>query len=94
MENYELFYDFVEKIYPQLSVVLSNMPVLSDMGKGIKKFCTKRNLKQFFCIRHLINAIGASSLLGKISSKLLMESSIGMHKMSVKKSRIILPFHE
>ena len=71
-KTYELFYDFAEKIYPQLSVVLSNMPVLSDMGKGIKKFCTKRNLKQFFCIRHLINAIGASSPLGKISSKLLM----------------------
>ena len=37
---------------------LNMIPVLSDMGSGLLLFCQNRNLKQFFCHRHILERFG------------------------------------
>lgn len=51
------------------------MPVLSDHGKGIEKFCKVRKIIQYLCIRHIINIVGPNSFLGKLTGKLLMSQT-------------------
>ena len=68
---YEQFYEFVNFIDKSLSEKLSEIPVLSDEGSAIQKFCEKYNLQHFLCYRHLINKFGASTPLGGIVRGLL-----------------------
>lgn len=37
---------------------LNSIPVLSDMGKGLISFCKDRNIKHFYCHRHIIERFG------------------------------------
>ncbi len=65
-------------LYSELTQVkdyLQRLPVLSDQGPGLIKFCKDYKLTQFFCIRHLINLIGPKSFFGKLVSKLLMSQT-------------------
>lgn len=70
-ELYRLLYTELQNIIGK-NDRLRNLPILSDQGPGIIKFCKDNNLNQFFCIRHIINLVGANSFFGKLVSKLLM----------------------
>lgn len=42
--------------------ILNNIPVLSDMGTALISFCEKRNIRQYFCHRHIIESFGNKTL--------------------------------
>ena len=69
---YQTFYNELILINGHRILIL---PVLGDQGSGLIKFCNDLNLTEYFCIRHIINKIGANSILGKLASKLLMSQS-------------------
>ena len=70
-ELYSLFYNELQfAIGP--STRLHLIPVLSDEGSGLIKFCNDNKLLHFFCIRHIIEKIGAKSFWGKLIARLLM----------------------
>lgn len=46
---------------------LINIPILSDMGTAIEKFCNENNLKlHFYCWRHIIESFGAKTFVSLI----------------------------
>lgn len=59
------------------------MPVLSDHGKGIEKFCKVRKIIQYLCIRHIINIVGPNFFLGKLTGKLLMSQKQQMFEKNI-----------
>ena len=71
----DIFFECLEFSYNGITKRIQLLPILSDLGKGLRKLCYKRCMKQYFCIRHIINAIGPSSPLGKIAASLLMIST-------------------
>lgn len=89
-ESSELY----RQLYTELQYIIGNndrlhkLPVLSDQGSGIIKFCKDNSLDQFFCIRHIINLIGAKSFFGKLVSKLLMSQTepefVANHQYAIK----------
>lgn len=76
-ENWTLFDVFYDELIKKIgsSERLVTMPVLSDHGKGIEKFCKVRKIIQYLCIRHIINIVGPNSFLGKLTGKLLMSQT-------------------
>ena len=48
-----------------------SVPVLSDMGSGIQKFCRKRELTQFYCHRHILERLGSKTIIAKLFRHLL-----------------------
>ena len=70
---FDVFYEELMKIMGNRSLL--SLPVLSDQGKGIEKFCKQRKIVQYWCIRHIINIVGANSFLGKLTGKLLMSQT-------------------
>ena len=46
-------------------------PVLSDMSKAIGKFCEDRQLRQFYCHRHLLESLGSNSIAANLFRPLL-----------------------
>lgn len=70
-ELYSLYYSELQNVI-WASNCLHLLPVLSDEGKGLIKFCSEKLLTQFFCIRHAIGKIGAKSIWGKLIGRLLM----------------------
>lgn len=73
-ELYRLFYMEMQNVIGQ-SNRLHVLPVLSDEGKGLVKFCSDNGLLHFYCIRHIIEKIGAKSFWGKLIGKLLMSQT-------------------
>ncbi len=71
---YKCFYDELTQIIGS-NAQLKLLPVLSDHGTGIEKFCKDYELKQYLCIRHILNIIGPNSFCGKLASKLLMSQT-------------------
>lgn len=70
-EASEIYHHFEQALGLDLKV-----PVLSDMGAAIKKFCADRGLEQFFCHRHIIEAIGANSIAGHLVQHMLEHLTI------------------
>ena len=70
-EFYSLYYSELQNVILAINC-LHLLPVLSDEGKGLIKFCSYNNLTQFFCIRNIIGKIGAQSVWGKLIRRLLM----------------------
>ena len=50
--------------------------VLSDRGSGLKKFCEKRSLPQFYCHRHLIEWFGTQSVMSAMMLKILRSPNL------------------
>lgn len=76
-ENWTLFNCFYEEIANIMgdNAAILKLPVLLDQGPGIQKFCTELQIVQYFCIRHIINTVGANSYLGKLTGRLLMSQT-------------------
>ena len=72
---FEEFYQYVREINPDCFITLKQKPLLSDQGSALISFATKYGLKHFFCIRHLLNKLGASSELASIAGSLLFSRS-------------------
>lgn len=70
-ELYRLLYTELQNVLGK-NDRLHELPILSDQGQGLIKFCKDNNLNQFYCIRHIINLIGAKSFFGKLVRKLLL----------------------
>ena len=68
---YQQFYQFIHKLDPESYNKLIEIPVLSDEGSALKRFCKDNNLVQKFCYRHLINKFGANTPLGGLVKGLL-----------------------
>lgn len=49
--------------------------VLSDMGSSIKSVCSKFNMTQYFCHRHILEHFGTSCVLGIIFKRILRTCS-------------------
>ena len=66
-ENWTLLNSFYKELLKLISskVPLLNLPVLSDQGSGIHKFCNLNGILQYFCIRHIISDVGANYLCPK-----------------------------
>jgi hypothetical protein len=64
---------------PTKKVKLKRQIILSDEGSGLKRFCRKSSFKvpltHFFCHRHIIQAFGASGLLGQLVKQALATQS-------------------
>jgi ubiquitin C-terminal hydrolase len=64
---------------PTKKVKLKEQIILSDEGSGLKRFCRKspfgKALLHFYCHRHLIQAFGASGLLGQLVKQALATQS-------------------
>lgn len=71
---YKCFYDELIQLMGN-DFKLKSLPILSDHGPGIEKFCTEYSLEQYLCIRHIINIVGPKSFLGKLTAKLLMSQT-------------------
>ncbi len=70
VELYDLFYDHIN----QLSLATLNWQkkaVLSDMGEALISYCSRHDLLQFFCHRHIIQHFGSSCVLGIFCARLL-----------------------
>ena len=65
---FDLWEQAFEKAFGQS---LEEVPVLSDMGTAIGKFCRDRKLKQFYCHRHLLESLGSNSIAAKLFRHLL-----------------------
>jgi hypothetical protein len=63
-------------VTPEVYTKLLHLPVLSDEGTGLRKFCGDKGIRQFFCFRHLINKFGAGSLIVALVRKMLFYSKI------------------
>jgi hypothetical protein len=66
--------------------LLTDLPVISDMGTGIRAVIRSRALKWFICHRHLIQSLGAASQAGIWVCRLLKCSSLDEYE---KVSRVI-----
>jgi hypothetical protein len=70
------FYSNIHRVYGDDTYIkLLHLSVLSDEGAGIKKFCTEKGIRQFFCYSYLINKFGAGTNLGILVSKMLFTQS-------------------
>lgn len=65
---FELWEQAFEKAFGES---LEKVPVLSDMGTAIGKFCRDRKLTQFYCHRHLLESLGSNSVAAKLFRHLL-----------------------
>lgn len=72
VDLYEMFYEAVGNL-AQLTGINPGFqfPVLSDAGQALKAFCTRHELEQFQCHRHLIEWFGAQSIMRVMFIKLL-----------------------
>lgn len=86
-ELYRLLYTELQHILGRVDR-LHELPVLSDQGPGLIKFCHDNNLVQFFCLRHVINLVGPKSFFGKLIRKLLMSQTepefVDNHEYTIK----------
>jgi predicted Zn-ribbon and HTH transcriptional regulator len=72
---FSLFYSKLKTVVPPDTYEhLCSLPVLSDEGTGIKKFCCDLRIRQFYCFRHLINKFGAAGIIGALVRKMLFIS--------------------
>ena len=77
---YSNFYTFLKSVNDELYNTLIKLPVLSDQGAGLIAFTKEFNLKQFFCIRHLLNKFGANTALCAVLKKLLFAADYNEFK--------------
>lgn len=86
-ELYRLLYTELQHILGKEDR-LHELPVLSDQGLGLIKFCHDNNLIQFFCLRHVINLVGPKPFFGKLIRKLLMSQTepefVNNHQYTIK----------
>lgn len=90
-ELYDLMYEAVA-IFNKNSEKKVNFKfiVLSDRGSGLKSFCEKRKLPQFYCHRHLIEWFGTQSLMSAMMLKILRSCNFGEFLDNVKLSNEVL----
>ena len=72
---FQQFYSFVEEKDPETASHLKTLPVLSDEGSAIEKFCEDNAIRRFLCFTHLIRKFGASSELGGLVKGLLFQKT-------------------
>ena len=72
---YQQFYTFIQSVDADACQKLKAIPVLSDEGLALKKFCEDNSITQFLCFTHLIRKFGASTKLGGIVKGLLFQKS-------------------
>ena len=65
---------------------IKDYPVLSDQGSAIKSFVISKKCLHFFCYRHLIEKIGASTYLGQITKRLLFQPTIEQYEIQLPQS--------
>ena len=76
-EHKNLFFEFFDLLKNiDNDSQLKNIPILSDEGKAIQSFVNENQCQQFFCYRHLIEKIGAHSILGIITRRLLFQPTL------------------
>jgi hypothetical protein len=74
MESYEFLYNCVIQELSNNHLphdLLTSLPLVSDQGSALTSFVRHRELKWCLCHRHLIEAAGASTLLGSWVARLL-----------------------
>jgi hypothetical protein len=78
-DSSEFLYSHIEQILVQAQVdnpsILSELPLVSDQGSGLRAFVNQRGLNWKHCHRHLIEAAGAHSQVGDWVARLLQCSS-------------------
>ena len=72
---FEQFYTFIKSVDDDAYEKLKVIPVLSDEGSAIEKFCNDNKIRQFLCYTHLIRKFGANTQLGGIVKGLLFQKS-------------------
>ena len=72
---YEQFYNFLKKIDQNSYERLKEIPVLSDEGSALEKFCSDNNLQHFLCFVHILRKFGSSSKLGGLIKGLIYQKS-------------------
>jgi hypothetical protein len=77
--TYDWFCTDLANSDPTKKVKLKKQIILSDEGSGLKRFCRRSSfgapLLHFYCHRHLIQAFGASGLLGQLVKQALATQS-------------------
>lgn len=68
----------------QFEIDLSILPVLSDIGTAIEKFCAKNNItNHFWCWRHIIESFGAHTFVSLIIRRILKCNSFNDFESSL-----------
>lgn len=70
---------------------LTKLPILSDMGSAIEKFCTTNCIKfHFWCWRHIIESFGSRTFVSLIIRRILKCNSINDFESSLIESYLDL----
>ena len=70
------FFNFLELFFANYNI----FPVLSDQGSAIITFCKIKNIKQFFCYRHILEKFGSQSILAIYARMLLFTTKIEIYE--------------
>jgi hypothetical protein len=69
-KTYHLFFDVFQTHF---HITLNDYPILSDQGSSLVSICLRFNLKNYFCIWHLLHGFGYKQVTFEIS--LLVKAS-------------------
>jgi len=65
-ETAEFYIDTYNEILKNTDCILSSVPILVDMGISLQSFAKTKNLKVYYCQRHIHEYFGSNSTIGPI----------------------------
>ena len=74
----------------ELETKFRALPVLSDKGSGLARFCTQNGITQYNCHRHIIEEFGSASIGGFIARLILRTESMEEFKEEVNRCNGII----